>query len=117
MRRRFSGRFVLLGLAMFFISCGRTATGTYENVNGFAVLTLSQRGNAKLTVYGADFPCTSYTVTADRVTLECKEGSMEFKWRGDQLVNTMPFGTKRFPFRGPLGTDFGTFQKTSWSSK
>ena len=93
------------------------AAGKYENVNGFAALKLEEDGTAKLTVYGEEFPCVGYTATTKAVTLRCVPVPIEFKRRGNQLANDMPFNSyrlpRRFPFRGPTGTTFGEFHRTT----
>jgi hypothetical protein len=111
----------LLALVALPMSCAQPVTGTYENVNGFAALKLEKDGSAKLTVYGEELPCPDYTATTEKVTLKCVPVSIEFKRRGNQLVNDMPFdysyrSNRRFPFRGPIGTNFGEFHKTGTSN-
>ena len=108
---------ILLLTAVVLAACGNSdynVSGTYENVNGFAVMELTSGNEVAFTIYNKKVPCASYAVESDRVTLQCDDGPMDFMRKADGSLVTLSLETRglSLPFRGPAGTLFGAFRKT-----
>ena len=105
---------VLLLTLSLIAACGNSARGTYENVNGFAVMELKAGNKVAVTIYNKEVPCASYTEERERVTLQCEDGPLAFIRTADGSLVSLALETRgmSLPFRGPAGTRFGAFRKT-----
>jgi len=86
---------VMLAALAWLAGCGSKLQGTYQNENGSIVVELRSGGKARVTLMGESEECT-YEVKGDKVSVKCKDESLELTVLDDGSLNAGGFvGTLR----------------------